>query len=96
MLRRHVDDPQASIYYIAGLPGMVSAMKKLLTDLGINEGYIHAEEFSGFAMEHNNDRTLHGMGLGFLKRTRHSVLVAVVLMIIAFVILHAMAATSMY
>src|SRR6266478_6111341 len=96
MLRRYVDDPQASIYYVAGLPEMVSAMKKLLTDLGINEGYIQAEEFSGFTMEHNNDCTLHGMGLGILKRTRHGVVVAVVLMIVAFVILHVMAAHSIY
>jgi len=96
MLRRYVDDPQSPIYYIAGLPEMVSAMKKLLTDLGINEGYIQAEEFLGFTMEHNKDRTLHGMGLGILKRTRLSVLVAVVLMIIAFVILHAVAAQSIY
>ena len=47
-------------------------------------------------MEHNKDRTVHGMGLGILKGKRHSVLVAVVLMIIAFVILHAVAANSMY
>ncbi len=96
MLRRYVDDPQASIYYIAGLPEMVSAMKRLLTDLGINEGYIQAEEFSGFTMEHNKDRTIHGMGLGILKGKRHRVLVGVVLMIIAFVILHAVAAHSIY
>src|SRR5882724_2711652 len=96
MLRRYVDDLQSPIYYIAGLPEMVSAMKKLLTDLGINEGYIQAEEFSGFTMEHDNDRSLHGMGFGMLKGKRHSVLVAVVLMIIAFVILHAAAAHSIY
>jgi ferredoxin-NADP reductase len=96
MLRRYVDDPQSPIYYIAGLPEMVSAMKILLADLGIKEGYIQVEEFSGFTMEHNNDRTLHGMGLGILKGKRHSVLVAVVLMIIAFVILHALAANSIY
>ena len=36
------------------------------------------------------------MSLGILKAKRHSVLVAVVLMIIAFVILHAVAAHSIY
>jgi hypothetical protein len=47
-------------------------------------------------MEHDNHRTVHDMGLAILKGKRSSVLVAVVLMIIALVILHAIAAHSIY
>jgi hypothetical protein len=47
-------------------------------------------------MEQNHNRTVHGMGLEILKGKRHIVLVAVVLMIIALVILHAVAAHSIY
>jgi hypothetical protein len=47
-------------------------------------------------MENKNDRSVHGMHLGILKGKRHIVLVAVVLMIIALVILHAAAAHSIY
>ena len=47
-------------------------------------------------MEHNKDRTVHGMGLGILKGKRHSVLVAAAFLIIAFVILHSVAANSIY
>ena len=47
-------------------------------------------------MEHKSERTMHGMSLGIFKGKRHSVLVAVVLMIIAFVVLHAVAANSIY
>jgi len=96
MLRKYVDDFESPIYYIAGLPGTVNAMKKLLTDSGVNEGCIQAEEFSGFTMEHDSDRTVHGKGLGILKGNRHIVPAAVVLMIIALVILHAVAANSIY
>lgn len=47
-------------------------------------------------MEHDNNRNVHGMGLGILKGKRHIVFVAVALMIIALVILHAVAANSIY
>jgi uncharacterized membrane protein YphA (DoxX/SURF4 family) len=47
-------------------------------------------------MEHKNDRTVHGTGLRLLKGKRHTAVVAVVLMIIALIILHAAAARSIY
>jgi len=34
--------------FTGGLPAIVSAMKTLLTDSGVNEDNIHAEEFTGF------------------------------------------------
>lgn len=48
LLTKYVDDLQAPIYYIAGLPEMASAMQKLLAEAGVNEENIRAEEFSGF------------------------------------------------
>src|SRR5215216_404058 len=52
MLKRYVDDLKSPIYYIAGLPDIVSAMRTLLKDSGVNEDSIRAEEFSGFTLEH--------------------------------------------
>ena len=57
MLKRYVDDLESPIYYIAGLPEMVSAMKTLLTDSSVNEDSIHTEEFTGF-----NLNEIHGVG----------------------------------
>jgi hypothetical protein len=50
------------------------------------------DEFSGFTMQEKNNRSVRGMRLGFLKGKRHILLVAVVLMIIALVVLHVVAA----
>jgi ferredoxin-NADP reductase len=48
MIKRYVDDLLSPVYYLAGLPDMVSAMKTLLTVSGISEENIHTEEFTGF------------------------------------------------
>ncbi len=53
MLTRYVDDLASPMYYLAGLPAMVSAMKTVLADSGVSEANIRAEEFSGFLMRHN-------------------------------------------
>jgi ferredoxin-NADP reductase len=53
MLKRNVDDLKSPIYYIAGLPDIVSAMRTLLKDSGVSEENIRSEEFSGFTMDHN-------------------------------------------
>lgn len=55
MLERYVSDLNSPIYYIAGLTGMVNAMKKLLNDLGISKENIKAEDFSNFKMGLMND-----------------------------------------
>jgi hypothetical protein len=47
-------------------------------------------------MEHDRDRTVHGRALGILKGKRHILFVAVVVLIIALVLLHAAAANSIY
>ncbi len=39
---------EGPIYYIAGPPGMVEAMRKFLNEAGVNDDYIRTEEFSGY------------------------------------------------
>lgn len=48
MIRRHVDDLNAPIYYLSGPAGMVKAMRQMLVELGVNEDNIRTEEFSGY------------------------------------------------
>lgn len=48
MLQKYLDNLQIPIYYISGPPAMVVAMRKLLTDSGVNEDNIRTEEFSGY------------------------------------------------
>lgn len=50
MIKRYVDDLASPVYYIAGLPEMAGAMKTVLTDSGVSENNIRAEEFPGFTM----------------------------------------------
>lgn len=55
MLRKYLSNHKSPVYYIAGLPEMVDAMRKTLSDIGIKPGGIHAEEFSGFKMSLADD-----------------------------------------
>ena len=48
MLKRHVPDLVAPIYYLAGPAGMVQAMRQMLVTAGANEDNIRTEEFSGY------------------------------------------------
>lgn len=48
MLARFVPDVAAPIYYIAGPPAMVTAMKEILTRAGVNEDDIRSEDFAGY------------------------------------------------
>ena len=48
MIVRYVDDLNAPIYYLCGPPGMVTAMRTLLNDAGIDEDDIRSEEFTGY------------------------------------------------
>ncbi|MFD2924773.1 FAD-dependent oxidoreductase [Halobacillus naozhouensis] len=48
MLKRHVPDISAPIYYLSGPAGMVQDMRKMLTEAGANEANIRTEEFSGY------------------------------------------------
>lgn len=48
MLKRHVENVQTPVYYLSGPPVMVAAMRKLLTESGVNDDNIKTEEFSGY------------------------------------------------
>jgi len=48
MLLRHMDGLKGPIYYVAGPPGMVAAMREMLTHAGVEEDDIRTEEFGGY------------------------------------------------
>jgi ferredoxin-NADP reductase len=48
MLSRHLAVLQGPIYYIAGPPTMVAAMRQTLVSAGLDEDDIRAEEFAGY------------------------------------------------
>jgi len=48
MLSKHLGVLQGPIYYIAGPPTMVAAMRETLVSAGIEEDDIRAEEFAGY------------------------------------------------
>jgi len=81
MLTKYLDDLQSPMYYVSGLPEMVSAMKKMLADSGVKENNIHAEEFTGFNLNEIRDTPTS-------TRKRHILIAAIVLAIIMVVIFH--------
>jgi ferredoxin-NADP reductase len=48
MLARHVDNLHGPIYYVAGPPAMVAAMRKMLVNAQVDEDDIRTEEFDGY------------------------------------------------
>jgi ferredoxin-NADP reductase len=48
MLERHLKDLSACVYYIAGPPGLVEAMQKMLIAAGVAQDAIHTDEFFGY------------------------------------------------
>ncbi len=48
MLARYLQTLQGPIYYLAGPPSMVAAMRRVLTDAGADEDDIRTEEFAGY------------------------------------------------
>jgi ferredoxin-NADP reductase len=87
MLTKYVDDLQSPMYYTAGMSEMVSAMKTLLKDSGVQKENIRAEDFSGLKM--------HIMTRLPIAWKNHFALIAIVVMIIGAVLLHATAVISL-
>ena len=86
MVTRHLGDPLLAVYYISGLPEMVSAMKTMLGNTGVGEDSIKAEEFTGFDLNKVASR-----------RWRWDLpKVATALAVTALLILHAGAAVSIF
>lgn len=48
MLAKYIADLKRPIYYIAGPPAMVTAMRRMLNDAGIADDEIRTEEFAGY------------------------------------------------
>ena len=48
MLTKHIPNLQGPIYYIAGPPAMVAAMRQILTQAAVDEDDIRTEEFAGY------------------------------------------------
>lgn len=48
MLERHLKELAASVYYVAGPPGLVEAMQKILAGTGVTEEAIRTDEFFGY------------------------------------------------
>jgi ferredoxin-NADP reductase len=48
MLARNLPSLQGPIYYIAGPPAMVTAMRQMLNAAGVDEDDVRTEEFSGY------------------------------------------------
>lgn len=48
MVKRHVGDTTAPLYYLSGPAGMVRAMRDLLVSLNVDEDDIKTEEFDGY------------------------------------------------
>jgi len=48
MLAKHLPTLQSPIYYLAGPPAMVAAMRRMLMNAKVDEDDIRTEEFSGY------------------------------------------------
>ncbi len=48
MVNKYVPDIEPAIFYLAGPPEMVKAMRNLLVEMGANEDNIRSEEFDGY------------------------------------------------
>jgi ferredoxin-NADP reductase len=48
MLERHLKNLAGKVYYIAGPPGLVEAMQKMLLGPGVTQDAIHTDEFFGY------------------------------------------------
>lgn len=48
MLSKYIGDLTTPIYYLCGPPAMVTAMRKILNEAGVDDDNIRTEEFSGY------------------------------------------------
>lgn len=95
MLKKYLDNLEVPIYYVAGLPEMVSAMKTMLTESGVNNDNISAEEFTGFNM--NDMHSMNQMhGASNPTNKSHVAFVIMGLVILGVIIMHVAAASSLF
>jgi ferredoxin-NADP reductase len=48
MVTKYLCEIHNSVYYLAGPPAMVRAMRQLLDHLGVSEDNLKTEEFAGY------------------------------------------------
>lgn len=48
LLKKHIPDLDAPIYYICGSPAMVTTLQETLAEMGINEDNLKVEDFPGY------------------------------------------------
>jgi ferredoxin-NADP reductase len=48
MIERHLKDLATSVYYVAGPPGLVETMQKMLAEAGVTDEAIRTDEFFGY------------------------------------------------
>ena len=48
MIRQHVGDLAAPVFYVAGPPDMVTSMQAMLQAAGVADNAVHAEKFTGY------------------------------------------------
>jgi Na+-transporting NADH:ubiquinone oxidoreductase subunit NqrF len=49
IVRAELDEPRAWTYYVVGPPPMITAMQKVIDELGIPETQVVTETFAGYA-----------------------------------------------
>jgi ferredoxin-NADP reductase len=54
MLKRYLVWPKGPIYYLAGPPAMVEAMRELLNSLGVSDNDLKTEHVCGYAQQQNS------------------------------------------
>ncbi len=94
MLKKYIENFKFPIYYISGLSDMVSAIKTMLIDSGINEDNIRAEEFTGFNLNEIHGTMMHDATSP--NRKSHILFALIALVIVAVVIMHVGAATTVF
>jgi ferredoxin-NADP reductase len=48
MLARHLKDAVSPVYYVAGPPEMVKGLTTTISEAGVDDDDIRAEEFAGY------------------------------------------------
>lgn len=89
MLDKQIGSLQDPIYYVSGLPEMVSSMKTMLKKAGVKEDSIHAEEFTGFNLNEIVDNKQKTWASRLLP-------IALVVVVVGIVLVHVTGAQSVF
>ncbi len=94
MIKKYIEDLKSPVYYISGLSDMVSAMKTMITDAGVPEENIRAEEFTGFNLNEMHGTMGHDSTNPSTKN--HFVISLIALVVLVVIVMHVAAATSIF